>query len=308
MFRRWVHRGPCYSGLIHAGMGTARLLVALGVFGGLAGAAQPAPGGGRTEGERAGERRPTTEDVLQPGPNILALFDLGMNREPEESATATLGGEIAFAAPLIDPIGLGFQIGGGLRLREIRPDVSATAGLFRRELAIGEMPPVSGALLLDYRYTQHERSLFALRPEGSISLSPENAIGVSGTFPFNDEVVRRGGAGKKVQRFVPRGEIFWACRWAPDLGTEVGIGYLFGDTRAPVLRGSLFWSIDDQFGVVPVAEVSLRGQYAIGVAAAIDFGGAERSLAHHLPARSPYTPFPSWSFGRIALETERRRH
>ncbi|MBN1422370.1 MAG: hypothetical protein JXP34_26580 [Planctomycetes bacterium] len=288
-------------------MGMTQGLVALAALGGLAGAAETAPGGGRTAGERTAERRPTAEDILQPGPNILALLDLGLMREPEESATATLGGEVAFGAPLADPIGLGFQLGGGFRLREVRPDVSASAGVFRRDLALGQAPPIAGALLLDYRYTQHERSLFALRPEGFVAITPENAIGASGTFPLNDEVIRRRGTRRKLQRFVPRGEIFWACRWAPELGTEIGVGYLFGDTSAPVLRGSLFWSIDDQLGLVPAAEVSLHGEYAVGIAAAIDFGGAERSLGHRLPGCSPYTPFPMWSFGRITLETERRR-
>ena len=237
---------------------------------------------------------------------LLWDFEVGAEREPENSASAFAGSGINYGARVSERFPFGFQIGTRIVKREgDRIDALTSGGAFTRDLTVfGRRAGL--ALLADYVRPRSDADLFGLRIITGVELSEQDHVGVKVSVPLNRDTVRETDE-KFRQRLLQRTDLFWTHDFASGFCTELFLGYQGGDVASPAVgvRAGIPFRAD--ITIVPAFETNTEGNYAVGVQLVFEFSGRERSAVVTRFTRQDgddYTPFRLLSFTSVLIDND----
>lgn len=201
--------------------------------------------------------------------------------------------------PNSEGIAIGVQAGGDVTFVEHNEEWDATAGVFARNLRLGE-EQVAAAVLMDYQHTAIGNDLFAVRPVLGITLGARDEIGLSGTIALNRRT-------KTITITTIReeaaytSEAFFNHFWSESLATELAAGYQYYPISEPFVRGQVVWGITQYVDLALAGAVNAAGNYSCGLRMSFNFGGTGRhDTLNNIYARTKkdnYTPFPKREYG-----------
>ena len=228
--------------------------------------------------------------------------------DPGESSTYAGSVGANYTVPIAPRHLVALQLGGDLTFREDNPEFDVTGGGFARGLSLTDDIEAGAALLVDYRHTQRDAALFAARPTGGVDLGENDAVGVQGVIPLNDDTVRRRATERITQRITRRADVFWGHRWNETLWTEISGGFQFGDVDSPIFGGQIAYAIHPAVNLAGIGEINLDGDFAAGVSIVFDLGkSGQASTLRRFGSSAGLTPFPKRSFPVTMVESRRRR-
>ena len=200
---------------------------------------------------------------------------------------------------------LGLQFGGDLKEREDDPEYDATAGMFARNFKTFNDQQGAIALLADYRYTSLHNNLVSLRPIIGTTISPTDAIGLTGVAGLDNESSTSGGRMVREEA-IDRAEAFWNREWDGNIATELSAGYQFSNVDAGLFGGQIVYGITMHCDIAIGGEINTDGNYALGISASYNIGGTGRhATLHNIGGSGPglFTPFPKRSFPAMMHRT-----
>lgn len=214
-------------------------------------------------------------------------------------------GSANYGLPLIDTIGVGAQVGGKIGMRDDEPDWLVSAGLFQRDLAIGNAT-VAWAVQGIYQNTWLTADLVSVKPTLGVEIDPDNSLAVTGIIGLNDENVLYGGV-PVVQQPIDQAMLVWGAEWAGNIRTELGAGYAFQDIDSIMVAVHGGYMLNDCMNINVTAAFDMDDSYYAAAALGIDLGSTGRNATFNNISRkgkSDYTPFPLGSLPVVFDEIE----
>jgi len=205
--------------------------------------------------------------------------------------------------PSSDGIGLGVQVGGDFSLRRDDDEWNATAGLFGRNLKVGD-EQLAGAVLADYQHTTLRNDLWSVRPILVMTVGAKDEVGLEGVIGINRQSSTRfdGIAVTTVRQETPdSAEAFYNHYWNEKLATELAAGYQFSGINEVLFRGQIVYGITPAIDMAVGGEVNGDGNYSCGGRVSFHFGGISRhdslNNIYAWQKKDFYTPFPKRGAG-----------
>ena len=200
--------------------------------------------------------------------------------------------------PRSEGVAFGLQVGGDFTVREGDDEWNGTAGLFARNLKLGD-EQVAGAVLMDYQRTTMDNNLWAVRPILGITLGPRDEIGAMGVIGVNRESSTKFDGTtltKTTQESPDTAEVFFNHSWTEALMTELAVGYQFSEVDEVMVRGQIVYGITRYIDLSVGGEINGDGNYACGARVSFNFGGTGRhdsiNNIYAWKKQDFYTPFP----------------
>jgi hypothetical protein len=227
--------------------------------------------------------------------NLFLEAGAGAERQPgDESAGFTqLGAN--WGIPLTPPEGvaLGLQLGGGLRLGEDNPEWNTTVGGFGRNLPSFPHQQGAAAMLVDYQRTPAHQDLWALRPIVGTTITPKDALGLTGVVSLNHP---------PQAETIDSLTTFWTRGWSDRWGTEFGAGYEFKNTDKALFRARAAMGLTRSCDLWCGGDANNFGSFAVGLGVTYHFGATGRhAVLDNIGGSGAglFTPFPSAEFPAI---------